>query len=183
MIDILPYKTAITRKVESKPMREFVEHGLIAHPCRVLDYGCGRGADVRWLQSKGIAAQGWDPHLPFGFTETPSGLFDVVTLLYVVNILPSRRERRDVVAAALNYVVAGGVLAIVSRTRTEIARGVREGGWPAHGDGYLSSAGKGTFQKGHDSRGLEELVDTLPVRVMSPVFRASGYAQLLVTKI
>ncbi|MGZ6616518.1 MAG: methyltransferase domain-containing protein [Solirubrobacteraceae bacterium] len=55
----------------------------------VLDYGCGRGADLSYFRSLGIDAVGYDPHEPFGFAEPPAGLFMVVTLIFVLNVLPT----------------------------------------------------------------------------------------------
>ena len=65
-----------------------------------LDYGCGRGADVNYFRSLGIDADGYDPHAPFGFAESPAGLFMVVTLIFVLNVLPTVEARLEVMRGA-----------------------------------------------------------------------------------
>jgi hypothetical protein len=71
------FKTAIARRGPSAPatvLRRFIER-VVAESARdasvraVLDYGCGRGADVDYSRSLGIDAVGYDPHAPFGFAS------------------------------------------------------------------------------------------------------------------
>lgn len=50
----------------------------------VLDYGCGFGRDVQFLQAKNFTAQGYDPHY---FPELPVGAFDTILCFYVLNVL------------------------------------------------------------------------------------------------
>jgi hypothetical protein len=74
------HRTAISRTTLSRPLRLALESGLIdnAHP--VLDYGCGRGDDLRELQARGIACEGWDPiHRPDGKRQETA----VVNLGYI----------------------------------------------------------------------------------------------------
>jgi SAM-dependent methyltransferase len=62
---------------------------------RVLDYGCGYGQDVRFLQTNGFDAYGYDPyHSP----DLPSGKFDIVVCFYVQNVL-FLDEQTDVLMA------------------------------------------------------------------------------------
>jgi hypothetical protein len=54
--------TALIRHGFSASVQALARYGLI-NPCvEVLDYGCGRGDDVRGLTANGIQAFGWDPH-------------------------------------------------------------------------------------------------------------------------
>ena len=50
----------------------------------VLDYGCGYGQDVRFMQSKGYDAHGYDPYY---FADSQSDTFDTVVCFYVLNVL------------------------------------------------------------------------------------------------
>ena len=92
------FKTAIARPGPSAPAKKLTpciervlaESSLNPSVRGVLDYGCGRGADVNYFRSLGIDAGGYDPHAPFGFAESPTGVFMVVTLIFVLNVLPDR---------------------------------------------------------------------------------------------
>lgn len=76
------HHTAIPRVRESFPVRYLVNHGFLCG--RILDFGCGHGADVRFLTAAGKDVIGYDPYyLP----EWPSGRFDTVLCTYVLNIL------------------------------------------------------------------------------------------------
>ncbi len=64
------HRTAISRTTLSRPLRLALETGLIDNHRTVLDYGCGRGDDVRELEARGIPCQGWDPvHRPEGMRQ------------------------------------------------------------------------------------------------------------------
>lgn len=76
------HKTAVARVDFSRPVRLALDTGILSPDSTVLDYGCGRGDDVRGLKAKGISATGWDPvHSP----ETALTEADVVNLGYVLN--------------------------------------------------------------------------------------------------
>lgn len=75
-------KTAIKRKQPSAPLQYLLENGLIKG--RVLDYGCGRGFDMTFLQS-----EGYDPnYLP----NMPDGQFDTILCTYVLNVVDETLE-------------------------------------------------------------------------------------------
>jgi ubiquinone/menaquinone biosynthesis C-methylase UbiE len=78
-------KTAMARRGPSRPLRNLIAKGCIQPGQRVLDYGCGRGADVAHLNAIGCHTTGFDPY--HGPTEKPVGLFDVVLCTYVLNVL------------------------------------------------------------------------------------------------
>src|SRR5262245_66554681 len=76
------HRTALTRTALSKPIRQALADNIITPNATVLDYGCGRGSDVKRLQAAGHIAEGWDPkHAPEG-RLTPA---QIVNLGYVVN--------------------------------------------------------------------------------------------------
>jgi diadenosine tetraphosphate (Ap4A) HIT family hydrolase len=74
--------TAKERDRASFPLRWLAERGKIEG--RVLDYGCGYGADVRYLERKGFDVTGYDPHYA---PEQPTGEFDTIFCGYVLNVL------------------------------------------------------------------------------------------------
>ena len=74
--------TAKERDRASFPLRWLEERNLIQG--RVLDYGCGYGADVRYLQKKGYETIGYDPHY---FPDEPGQEYDTIFCGYVLNVL------------------------------------------------------------------------------------------------
>ena len=54
----------------------------------MLDYGCGKGDDVRELEAHEIDVSGWDP------THNPEGALinsDIVNLGFVLNVIEERK--------------------------------------------------------------------------------------------
>lgn len=84
-----PYShlTAKDRDRPSFPTRKLLGLGQIQG--RVLDYGCGHGADVEFLRDKGFKVEGYDPHYA---PEHPNGTFDTVLCHYVLNVLMQRAQ-------------------------------------------------------------------------------------------
>jgi hypothetical protein len=157
------FKTAIARPRRSAPAKTVtpcIERVLAERPPNLsvrelLDYGCGRGADVNYFRSLGIDADGYDPHAQFGFAESPAGLFMVVTLIFVLNVLPTVEDRLEVMRRAASHLAPEGVLTVATRSRAAIRREAARNGWRGWGDGFVSHEGRGTFQHGMDA---EEIV-------------------------
>jgi DNA phosphorothioation-associated putative methyltransferase len=147
--EILRYRTAITRVSLARPLRLAIEVGLIEKNTRVLDYGCGRGDDLRELQAQGIQCYGWDPiYRPEGErTEA-----DIVNLGYVVNVIEDKPERSQTLLET--WKLAQKVLIVAARLSVE-ARGERQ---RQLNDGYLTQ--KGTFQKFFTQQELRDWIDT-----------------------
>ena len=80
--NIYSHLTAIERDKPSFPLRFLLERNLLNG--KVLDYGCGLGKDVTFLNEKGINAVGFDPHY---FPNLPDEKFDVIICFYVLNVL------------------------------------------------------------------------------------------------
>jgi DNA phosphorothioation-associated putative methyltransferase len=142
------HRTAIGRVSFSRPMRLALDDGLIAGDVQVLDYGCGRGDDVRCLTSLGIAASGWDPQQG---TPPPTCAADVVNLGYVLNVIDDPAERVRVLKDA--WSLATRLLVVAARLATE---GPKDPGVP-HGDGYRTSAN--TFQRYYEQHELRSFLD------------------------
>jgi len=128
--------TAMARSDASRPIKLAVEHGVLRRDRPLLDYGCGRGADVDWLTSQGWKARGWDPvHRPSTRrTKTPS-----VALTYVVNVIEDRRQRQQALVDAWSYTT--GVLIVSARLSDERD----ESHIRPMADGWITT--RGTFQK------------------------------------
>jgi SAM-dependent methyltransferase len=144
-----PENTAIPRTQRSAPARAVAE--ILAPALGVqtlLDYGCGRGIDVDWYRQRGLQAEGFDPHAPFGFDRPPSATFDLVTCVYVLNVLDDPRARREVLLSAQSFARPGGAVLVVTRAAASIEREAAKRGWPRHHDGWWSNRARGMFQHG-----------------------------------
>ena len=85
--DVKRHKTAIARDQLSAPMTLLAKHGFLEGQWSILDYGCGRGDDIKELEAHGLDCIGWDPvHAP----ETDRVACDIC-LLYTS---PSPRDQR-----------------------------------------------------------------------------------------
>ncbi len=144
-----PHKTAMGRSAPSPFARAVVDTlvrklGITS----VLDHGCGRGSDVNHYRSAGLDAAGWDPHPGFGYSTEPQRLYDLVTNVFVLNVLADPWQRIKAVQHAATFVRPGGSLLVVTRSPADIDPRAAAGRWLPHHDGYWSSESKGTFQKG-----------------------------------
>ncbi|MFD3680055.1 methyltransferase domain-containing protein [Streptomyces sp. NPDC058613] len=144
-----PHKTAMSRQSPSPAAREVTAHLTGPLGIRtVLDHGCGRGADVAHYRAAGLDADGYDPHEGFGWPRPGREGYDLVTQMFVLNVLPDPGARIRALQDAAAFVRPGGYLVVVTRSPEEIAKAAAGGSWTAHHDGYWSSEGKGTFQRG-----------------------------------
>lgn len=83
MLNVQSYNTAMSRKGPSSPVKLLESKGYIAG--RILDYGCGKGADLKFLQEKGYSASGYDPYwLP---NDIGQERFDTILCTYVLNVI------------------------------------------------------------------------------------------------
>jgi DNA phosphorothioation-associated putative methyltransferase len=160
----------MAREAMSRPVRLAVEHGVIRKGRGVLDFGCGRGADVDALKAVGISATGWDPmHRPDGRRRKTS----VVYFGYVVNVIEDPIERAATLESAWSY--AAGVLIVAARLEHERD----EAHSRPYADGWLTA--HRTFQKFFDQLELGNWIQrVLGVRPVAAgpgiyyVFRSSS---------
>lgn len=140
---------ARSRKTPSRPIRDALRDRIIRPGVTVLDYGCGRGDDVRILRELGYEAIGWDPEY---CPSPPPKAADVVNFGYVLNVIADPEERAMALSRA--YDLASEVLVVSayvhngSSTKTKIAR--------PHGDGHIT--GRGQFQKLYYHKELDEYI-------------------------
>lgn len=147
-VEVRRHRTALSRSEVSRPVRLALEAGLISSATTVLDYGCGKGDDLRNLRARGVECFGWDPvHRPDGELREA----DLVNLGYVVNVIEDPGERADTLRRAWHH--ARQVLVVAARlTIDEPGRCGRP-----LGDGHLTSVG--TFQRFYHQHELREWID------------------------
>jgi DNA phosphorothioation-associated putative methyltransferase len=163
-VEIQRHKTAIGRAALSLPAKLLFQSGLVTDETSILDYGCGRGDDVKFLKELGIPAIGWDPH----FAPDPALLVphDIVNLGFVLNVIEDPAERKtvlnDAYALAKNCLSVSVMLHSQNDTATSIP----------HNDGQLTA--KKTFQKYYEQIELEEFISnqlsTSPIAAAPGVF-------------
>jgi DNA phosphorothioation-associated putative methyltransferase len=157
------HKTAINRQSLSAPLQVLARHGYLNGNRSILDYGCGKGDDLRELEAHGLDAEGWDPvYKPGGKLEAK----DIVNLGFVLNVIEDRKERDETLRTAYGY--AKGFL---------IASVMVAGQWvyekyTPFKDGVITSIN--TFQKYYSqaelARYLEDTLDTNAVAVGQGIF-------------
>ncbi|MFF0521138.1 DNA phosphorothioation-associated putative methyltransferase [Actinomadura nitritigenes] len=127
--------TAIGRTRLSVAARQAVVDGQISSSTTVLDYGSGRGDDVRGLCEMGFQVQGWDPFYAPDQEPWPA---EVVLLTYVLNVIEDPTERRQSLTRA--WELAERLLVVSTRLTWERSK-VRG---QQYEDGVLTS--RRTFQ-------------------------------------
>jgi DNA phosphorothioation-associated putative methyltransferase len=141
-LKILRYKTAISRRVLSLPARLALEAEIVSPGDSYLDYGCGRGDDVRNLSKQGIQARGWDPHWCPKPLPEPA---DIVACVYVINVIEVVDERAQVLKAA--WALAKRGLLVAARVDKPAYKGT------PYGDGVVTN--RQTFQHFYTQKSLE----------------------------
>jgi hypothetical protein len=183
-----PHKTAIARDTPSPVAKLITDKELVGRlggVHRLLDYGCGRGRDLAHYRSHGFDAVGYDPYAPFGFSDLPSGLFDLVTIVFVINVLPNSYERLQVIQEASRYVRKGGYLFLAARSPKTILEEAVQHNWREFNDGYWSHEAKGTFQKGIAAREMVSLAnraDLVPHPLTNTINLGQSTSHLLLVK-
>ena len=96
-----PHVTALSRHKLSTPTRILYEKGLLYG--KVLDYGCGKGFDVEWLNRKGIYALGYDRYNDdFNDIDLLYNTYNVAICNYVLNVIPDLDTCYDIVDMLTN---------------------------------------------------------------------------------
>jgi len=99
------------RRLFSSRMRQLIRGGLLPHH-RILDFGCGNGNFVRFLQEKGYpGVKGYDPFShEFGDSSVFTQQFDVISCQDVIEHVPNPGKLLDELASLVRR--PGGMLAI-----------------------------------------------------------------------
>ena len=161
-VEVQRHKTAIGRPALSLPAKLLFQSGLVTDETSVLDYGCGRGDDVKFLKELGIPAIGWDPH----FVPNPALLVqhDIVNLGFVLNVIEDTKERKTVLSDAYGLADKCLSVSVMLHSQNDTTTSM------PFGDGQLTS--KKTFQKYYEQLELEELISNQ--LSASPIAAAPG---------
>ena len=144
---IARHLTALSRDRLSAPLRFLETFGFLNGSFSVFDYGCGKGDDLKYLQSINVPSNGWDPHFRPNDPLIPA---DFVNLGFVINVIEDLAERQYALTRA--YSLARNAI-VVSTMLTSDQR--KEG--RSFRDGYISSIG--TFQKYYLQHELQSFID------------------------
>lgn len=109
------HRSALGRKELSRPIRLALEAGLISQGTTVLDYGCGRGDDLRGLEAHEMKTFGWDPVYR---TEGERCEGDIVNLGCVANVIEDKTERSETLRDA--WRLAKKLLIVSARLLVEV---------------------------------------------------------------
>lgn len=130
------HRTAIDRNQLSQPMQVLARHNYLNGEYSVLDYGCGKGDDIRELEAHGIDVTGWDPvHRP----DEDYDNRDIVNLGFVLNVIEAQQERTDTLINAWKHSNKLLVVAVMVAGESIISQ------FAPYKDGIITS--RNTFQK------------------------------------
>ena len=118
------YKTAITRKKFSAPMKWLMYEDLLdpGFHLDLLDYGCGKGWDAMML---GMSK--YDPHF---FPTKPDGEYGIITCNYVINTMASSFDRMNLILDIQNLLTDDGIAYITIRADKRNLNGItKTGSW------------------------------------------------------
>ena len=173
LLKIDRHKAAIHRPNLSKPVRLALESGIFSEGTTFFDYGCGHGEDIKRICDRGFTSHGWDPYYR---PKNELVKADIVNLGYIINVIESQTERREVLIKA--WELAQRVLIVSAQVLIADTRQ----GQIAYSDGSISS--RNTFQKYYEQEELKLYidqvlgVDSIPVALgIYFVFRDDSQAQ------
>ena len=161
------HKTAIPRKEWSKPGRWLYEHFFQKDNITLgsmLDFGAGKSIDSEcWRKETGAIARAYDkveqPQFP-GRGSRPDRKFELVTVIFVLNVVETDQERIEILNDAMHYVMPDGYIFIATRSKKDIANAVKRGNnWKEISPGaYVSDPRKNTIQCGVDDQDIQSLI-------------------------
>ena len=139
----------MSRPDYSRPIKLGLADGVIGPEGDLLDFGCGRGDDIRHLGLAGVQARGWDPaHRPDADLSRAS----VVNLGYVVNVIEDPVERVECLVRAWSFTERA--LIVSARLSSETPELVSVA---PYGDGFVTSIP--TFQKFYEQAELKDWIE------------------------
>lgn len=157
------HRTALSRDKLSLPMFLMAQRGYLDGSYSILDYRCGKGDDLRELESRRIDCMGWDPvHRP----DTDLEPCDIVNLGYVINVIEDREERQATLSLAYAYATKLLVVSVMLGNER-----IYENFKP-YADGVITA--RNTFQKyftqGELKQYLEQTLDDNVIAIAPGIF-------------
>jgi len=147
--DVDRHLTAIDRNQLSQPMQILARHNYLAGEYSVLDYGCGKGDDLRELEAHGIDCSGWDPvHNSEGELINS----DIVNLGFVLNVIEERSERDETLRRAFEYADKIFIVSVMIAGESVINQ------FKQYKDGVITS--RNTFQKYYAQSEFRHYIET-----------------------
>lgn len=145
----LSHRTAIDRRAVSAPALGLFTDGALRG--RVLDYGCGKGADVRWLNMRRIevspVVEGYDPYWR---PRSLVGKFDTILCTYVLNVIEDYTERVAVLNRMAELLAPSGQAYVTVRRDLDSTGRTRSGTWQGiielHGPGLSVRAKRNAYE-------------------------------------
>lgn len=148
-VEIERHKTAIDRNQLSQPMQILARHNYFNGEYSVLDYGCGKGDDMRELEAHGIDISGWDPmHCSEGGLVNS----DIVNLGFVLNVIEDRDERNETLKRAWEYADKILIVSVMIAGENFIQQ------FTPYKDGIITS--RNTFQRYYTQSEIRSYVET-----------------------
>lgn len=115
-----------------------------------MDYGCGKGHDVRELEAHGITVSGWDPIFnPEGDLSSA----DIVNLGFVLNVIEDRAERDETLRRAFEYAQKLIIVSVMIAGETLVQQ------FRPFKDGVVTS--RNTFQKYYSQAELRQYIESV----------------------
>ena len=165
------HKTAIYRDRWTKPGRWLYEHFFQKDNITLgsmLDFGAGKSIDSEcWRKETGAIARAYDkveqPQFP-GRGSRPDRKFELVTVIFVLNVVETDQERIEILNDAMHYVMPDGYIFIATRSKKEIERArirseKKGNNWKELSPGaWVSDPRKNTIQCGVDDQDIQSLI-------------------------
>ncbi len=104
------FNTAISRKNPSAPLKQLESMMLLKGS--ILDYGCGKGADAKYLNNSGANVKSYDPY--WNPISLKGQLFDTVLCTYVANVI-SKEEEQELLSSIKSLLKKDGKAYITVR--------------------------------------------------------------------
>ncbi len=161
------HKTAIYRDRWTKPGRWLYEHFFQKDNITLgsmLDFGAGKSIDSEcWKKEAGCNEQAYDEYEQPGFPGRgirPDRKFELVTVIFVLNVVETDQERIEILNDAMHYVMPDGYIFIATRSKKDIANAVKRGNnWKEISSGaWVSDPRKNTIQCGVDDQDIQSLI-------------------------
>ncbi len=180
-LDLAYYLTSNKTK-PNKIMREKILPYFLAHNIeKILDYGCGRFLrDSIYLAEHGLIVDAVDleeqvqrinPEKAGRINSLSAcvirGDYDAVLLNFVLQVLPTKKQRAEVLESVCSAIRNDGYLVLSLRNQRDVFRSVEKCGI-AFNDGFLMRKGKYyTFVRGYEKTEIEELLNKSDLAIVN----------------